>query len=146
MLDEDLLRETLPGQWRVLATTFPMWLSGRRLHPIFSYEVMPAPALALRDVVSYQTRSGATRRITGVDRLDPASGVFTWRGNGLLGLLTSRWRVTHLSDDRELVVLTFDKSLVTPAGTDVIGRGPHDRPEARDRLSPDRTGPVTWLE
>ena len=145
VFDEDQLRATLPGQWRVLATTFPMWLSGRRFDPIFSYEVTPGSPLALRDVVSYRTRSGATRRIAGVDRLDPESGIFTWRGQGLLGALTSRWRATHLSDDRELVVLTFDRSLVTPAGTDVIGRGPHDRPEARDLLSPDVTGPVTWL-
>ncbi|MEU4242371.1 hypothetical protein [Actinoplanes sp. NPDC026619] len=141
--DPATLRETLPGQWRVLATTFPMWLSGKRQQPTFSYEVIPAPSLTLRDVVSYRTRSGATRRIAGVDRLDDETGVFTWRGRGLLKALSSRWRVTHLSDDRDLIVLTFEKSLVTPAGTDVIGRGPGERPDARDRVPPHPN--LTWL-
>jgi len=138
-----VLRETLPGEWRVLATTFPMWLTGRKINPIFSYGVLPGSPLVLSDEVSYRTRAGATRRIVGVDRLDTATGVFTWRGKGLLGVLSSRWRVTHLSDDRDLIVLTFDKSLVTPAGTDVIGRGTGPRPDARDRIPPDDT--LHWL-
>jgi hypothetical protein len=78
-----------------------------------------------------------------VDRFDSASGRFTWRGKGPLSLLSSRWRVTHLSDDRELIVLTFDRSLVTPAGTDVIGRGTGQRPDAQDSIPPDDT--LHWL-
>ncbi|MBM2619716.1 hypothetical protein JIG36_29830 [Actinoplanes sp. LDG1-06] len=46
----------------------------------------------------------------------------------------------------------FERSLVTPAGMDVIGRGPDERPGARDRVSPgitadDRTrfDSLTWL-
>ncbi|WP_422773364.1 hypothetical protein ACN28C_10815 [Plantactinospora sp. WMMC1484] len=134
MIDVDVLRETLPGSWRVLATTFPMWLSGRRKEPVFTYALLRGSPLVLSDEVSYRTRSGATRRIVGVDRLDAASGVFTWRGRGALGVLSSRWRITHLSDDRELIVLAFERSLVTPAGMDVIGRGTGRRPDARDRV------------
>ena len=133
----DHLRETLPGQWRVLASTFPMWLSGRRLQPTFTYGLLSGDPLVLSDEVSYRTRSGRTRRIVGVDRFDPATGAFTWRGRGVLGVLASRWRVEHLSDDGELIVLSFAKSLVTPAGVDVIGRGPADRPQARDQLTVD---------
>ncbi|MFD0525847.1 hypothetical protein [Paractinoplanes durhamensis] len=72
--------DLLPGRWRVLATTFPMWLSGRRLRPIFTYELLSDAPLTLRDVVGYQTRSGATKTITGIDRFDAGTGVFTWRG------------------------------------------------------------------
>ncbi|GIF23924.1 hypothetical protein BJ973_004537 [Actinoplanes tereljensis] len=143
-MHEELLRETLPGEWRVLASTFPMWLSGRRLRPTFTYAARPGSPLSLSDVVSYRTRSGATRRITGVDRFDARTGVFTWRGRGVLSALTSRWRVEHLSDDRELIVLTFERSLVTPAGIDVIGRGPGERPDARDRV-PAKFGAVRWI-
>ena len=135
-----VLRETLPGRWRVLATTFPLWLSGRRRDPVFGYALLPGSPLVLRDEVSYRTRSGATRRIVGVDRFDPRSGSFTWRGRGVLAALTSRWRVVHLSDDRELIVLAFERSLLTPAGLDVIGRGLGARPEARARLAPVLTG------
>lgn len=118
-----MLRETLPGRWRVLASTFPMWLSGRRLEPTFTYELVPGEPLTLRDEVGYRTRSGRARRIVGVDRFDGATGGFVWRGAGVLRPLRSRWRVAYLSDDRELIVLTFERSAVTPAGMDVIGRG-----------------------
>ncbi|GAA0558485.1 hypothetical protein GCM10010172_46870 [Paractinoplanes ferrugineus] len=138
------LRQTLPGRWRVLATTFPMWLSGRRLDPTFTYETLPGEPLRLSDVVTYRTRQGATRRIAGVDRLDERSGVFTWRGRGVLKVLSSRWKVEHVSDDGDLVVLSFERSLVTPAGVDVIGRGPARRPDARDRV-PAGFGALTWL-
>src|SRR4051794_35338293 len=113
MPDEQALRDALPGQWRVLATSFPMWLSGRRLRPTFTYDPRPGSPLTLGDVVSYRTRSGAVRQIAGVDRFDAGTGVFTWRGRGVLAVLTSRWRVTHLSDDRDLIVLAFERSLLT---------------------------------
>jgi hypothetical protein len=143
MIDPDVWRETLPGSWRVLASTFPMWLSGRRRDPVFTYSLLPGSPLVLSDEVSYRTGSGATRRIVGVDRLDAATGVFTWRGRGVLGVLSSRWRVTHLSEDRDLIVLTFARSPVTPAGTDVIGRGLDKRPDARDRVPADDA--LHWL-
>jgi hypothetical protein len=98
-----------------------MWLSGRRLDPTFTYTLLAEDPLVLRDEVRYRTRSGASRVIAGVDRF--SGGRFVWRGSGLLRPLSSRWRVVHVSDDRDLVVLTFDKSLVTPAGMDVIVRG-----------------------
>ncbi|BCJ50386.1 hypothetical protein Asp14428_18610 [Actinoplanes sp. NBRC 14428] len=142
-IDAEVLREVLPGRWRVLASSFPMWLSGRRLDPHFTYGLLPGSPLVLSDEVSYRTPAGATRRIAGVDRFDAAAGRFTWRGRGLLRPLSSSWRVTHLSDDHELVVLTFDRSLVTPAGTDVIGRGTGPRPDARGRVPEDDT--LHWL-
>jgi hypothetical protein len=143
MRDAEVLREVLPGQWRVLATTFPMWLSGRRLRPVFTYALLPGPSLALSDDVTYRTRSGATRKISGVDRFDAGTGAFTWRGRGLLAVLTSRWSVEQLSDDHELIVLTFARSPVTPAGTDVIGRGLGERPAARDNVPHDDA--LHWL-
>lgn len=145
MIDAETLRVTLPGEWRVLASTFPMWLSGRRINPVFSYGTLPGPGVRFSDEVSYHTRAGKRRHITGVDTLDPRTGWFTWRGRGVLGVLTSRWRVEHLSDDGDLIVLTFDRSLVTPAGTDVIGRGTDPRPDARDRLPARATGDLQWL-
>jgi hypothetical protein len=146
MRDQQALRATLPGAWRVLATTFPMWLSGRRLRPTFRYELVAEDPLTLGDEVTYRTRAGTTKRIAGVDRLDPATGEFTWRGRGLLRPLSSRWRVEHLSDDRDLAVLAFARSLLTPAGVDVIGRGDADRPDARHRVPAGLLPPgLRWL-
>ena len=70
----DLLREILPGSWQVLASTFPMWLSGRRINPVFTYGLLPGPELAFSDEVSYRTRSGATRRCSSA----PSSVTSSW--------------------------------------------------------------------
>ncbi|MDI1463214.1 hypothetical protein QEZ54_19725 [Catellatospora sp. KI3] len=146
MRDPQTLREALPGRWRVLATTFPMWRSGRRLQPTFRYGLVADEPLTLSDEVTYRTRGGATKRIVGVDRFDPATGVFTWRGRGWLLVLSSRWQVEHLSDDRNLIVLSFARSLVTPAGLDVIGRDGVEHPNARERIPVEALVPeLHWL-
>ena len=140
------LRAVLPGEWRVLATTFPMWLSGRRRQPRFRYGLLTEDPLTLSDEVAYRTARGTPRRILGTDRLDAATGDITWRGRGLLSVLTSRWRVEWLAEDQELIVLSFARSLVTPAGLDVIGRGPGERPGAPERIPAEhlRAG-LRWL-
>ncbi|MFI5916268.1 hypothetical protein [Dactylosporangium sp. NPDC051541] len=146
MRDQQTLRDVLPGQWRVLATTFPMWLSGRRRQPMFRYGLLAADPLTVSDQVTYRTPGNAVKKIEGVDRFDPRTGVFTWRGRGLLKALSSRWRVEHLSDDRDLIVLSFARSLVTPAGQDVIGRGDGARPDARERIPAGIADPgLRWL-
>src|SRR5205823_7176053 len=123
--------QALPGTWRILATTFPLWLSGKRLRPTITYTLLPGQPLMLRDDVSYYTRSGTRRHLVGTDRYEPRTGRIVWRGQGVLALLSSRWSVEYLSADGELATLTFDRSLVTPAGMDIIGRGPADRPHQR---------------
>jgi hypothetical protein len=124
----------------VLATTFPMWLSGRRLAPTFTYTPLPGEPLELRDEVRYQARTGRARSIVGIDRFDPATGGFVWRGRHLLSPLRSRWRLVYLSEDGELAALTFERSLVTPAGADVIGRGPNPRPGTNSQVSAELLG------
>lgn len=45
--------DRLLGEWYVVATTFPMWTSGRRTHPRFHYEPLPA---VLHKVIAKATR------------------------------------------------------------------------------------------
>jgi hypothetical protein len=148
-MSADQLRQVLPGSWRIHATTFPMWLGGKRSHPTITYTPLSGAGLVLRDEVSYRTRSGATRRVLGTDRYQQND--FLWRGRGPLRVLSSRWRVVWVSEDDEVLVVTFDRSLVTPAGTDVLGRGDDDRPGLRARLAetavlgPDQLDRLTWL-
>lgn len=145
-MSEERLREVLPGTWRIHATDFPMWLGGKRSRPTITYTPLPGPGLVLRDEVAYLTRSGKTRRVLGTDGY--RQGGFVWRGNGPLRVLASRWRVAWTSEDGEVVVITFDRSLVTPAGTDVLGRGDADRPGLRERLAGlgvSGLGGLTWL-
>jgi hypothetical protein len=146
------LGRVLPGTWRILATSFPLWLSGKRVHPTITYTLLPGEPLVLRDEVGYETWDGRPRHLVGIDRYEPRTGRFVWRGTGALRLLTSRWSVEHLSADGKFAVLSFGRSLFTPAGMDIIGKGSGDRPGPHDLLSTEPLGPaaarldtLTWL-
>ncbi|MDI3418220.1 hypothetical protein [Streptomyces luteolus] len=120
--------ERLVGSWRIVWSTFPMWLTGRRSGATFTYAPLPerGGAARLRDVVSYRAR-GRERRIVGTDTRLPgrAGTAFRWRGRGVLAPLTSVWEVAEIAEDGSWAVITFAKSLVTPAGIDVVVRTEH---------------------
>lgn len=118
----DLLDE-LGGTWHIVATTFPMWLNGKRTTPTFTYTRRGG---VLEDDVSFRSR-GKSKHIRGVDT-PTGSTSFERRGKGLLKVVSSQWQVTHLSDDRSWAVIEFARTRFTPAGVDVITRA--DTPDA----------------
>ena len=131
---EARLGAVLPGLWRIRASNFAMWLSGKRSDPTFRYTMLREHPLRLRDEVAYRTRDGSTKRIIGTDDHDPRTGGFVWRGNGILRPLSSRWQVRALADDDRVAVIGFTKSLVTPAGIDIVTRDGVDPAELAARI------------
>ena len=139
MTDEvevDTIRYSLPGIWHISATNFPMWVNGSRRDPEFEYALRAEGSLALDERVHYTDERDRRRTITGTDRW--VGDHFVWRGSGALGLLRSHWHVAFLSDD--VLVLHFEKSSVTPAGTDIAIRAGSEHPELRRRIAGDPTG------
>ena len=119
------LADLLPGTWRVVATTFPMWLAPtgrtpRRLSPVFTYGLRSADPLELDDTVSWFTRRGSERTLLGVDR--PRGDGLRWRGTGLLSVLRSDWSVTGASEGEDLIAIRFSRTLTSPPGVDVLVR------------------------
>jgi len=146
------LQQVLPGRWTVKATNFPMWLSGERRDPAFEYVMLRADPLVLADEVTYTDADGKTKSIRGVDRWN-GSG-FTWKMNGLRGMFVkSRWEIAGIRQG--LVVLRFEKSVVTPAGVDVIVAEGLDATELRSVIAADPASfglsfeefaSLTWLD
>ena len=146
------LQQVLPGRWTVKATNFPMWLSGERRDPAFEYVMLRADPLVLADEVTYTEADGKTKSIRGVDRWN-GSG-FTWKMNGLRGMFVkSRWEIAGIRQG--LVVLRFEKSVVTPAGVDVIVAEGLDATELRSVIAADPASfglsfeefaSLTWLD
>ena len=150
-VDVEVIRDALPGTWRIGATNFPMWVNGSRRDPQFEYGIRTSQPLAIDDNVHFHDEKGNSRTISGVDRWK--GDHFVWRGTGLLRVLRSRWSVAWLADD--VLVIHFEKSRVTPAGTDVATRVGTDHPELRRRIAgdPARYGltvpqfaSLTWLD
>ena len=151
-LDESTLAEILPGTWTIAATNFPMWLTGERLDPSFSYGLISESPLVLSDEVSYDTAEGERKTIIGQDTWNHDE--FVWRGKGLLKVAKSRWTVSGSSDDGNVVAIHFSKSIATPAGIDIIVRHGATVPELRAMiarnteqfgLTPEDFASLTWL-
>ena len=150
--DEHQLAELLPGRWKVVASNFPMWLRGERTDPTFTYEVLGTGPLVLRDDVSYVDAEGQTKHVLGVDRW--TGNGFRWRGKGLLRLAKSDWTVPGVSKAGTIAAVRFAKSLVSPAGIDIIVREGVDLPEPRAIVATESTrfgltaedfASLTWL-
>ncbi len=150
--DVATLQQVLPGRWTVKATNFPMWLSGERRDPSFEYVTLRERPLVLADEVSYTDADGKIRTIRGVDRWNGVG--FTWKMNGLRGLFVrSRWEVAGVRQG--LVVLRFEKSVVSPSGVDVIVGEGLDATELRSYIAADpgsfglsieEFASLTWLD
>jgi len=127
----------LDGEWRVLATTFPMWKDGKKTRPRFVYRsYRDGDALRLDDTVAFVAR-GKPDTIEGIDTQDPGfPSHFTWRGKGVLRLFTSEWVIVAVGADARWIALYFTATIATPEGVDIIGRAPHLAPE--DRAAVDR--------
>jgi hypothetical protein len=145
------IRESLPGAWHISATNFPMWVDGSRRDPEFEYVLRDGEPVSFDDRVTYVDEKGRSRTIAGVDRW--TGDHFVWRGGGVLGLLRSRWNITWLEED--VMVIHFEKSRVTPAGTDIAIRAGTQHPELRRRIAGDPIGfgltieqfaSLTWLD
>ena len=119
----------LEGTWEIKGTTFPMWLSNKRKNPRITYKKTEKNAVELLDLVEYEAK-GKTKQIKGMDRL--AGEQFIWRGIGVLKVLSSRWQVVTIKGD--VLVIRFEKSLVTPAGVDVLIRKGTTVPNLRERV------------
>jgi hypothetical protein len=152
-IDEGRLRVLLPGAWRVAASNFPIWLSGERLHPRVTYEVLAESPLVLGDEVSYRDLEGAEQRLAGQNSW--RDGHFVRRAEGRLRLARSRWAVSGCSEDGAIVVVQFEPSRAIPDGVDIMVRSEATVPELRRviarsteefGLSPEQFGSLTWLE
>lgn len=146
----------LSGGWHVLASNFPMWLTGEKTDPVFIYGIKSPPGepAKLDDTVAYN-ESGRRETIEGTDTQDPnMPSHFTWRGNGLLAAFASDWAVVATAPDDRWMILYFTKTIATPEGVDVIGRTPEiseedraavERLLARDPFLLERSRGLVWL-
>ena len=114
------LATILPGTWNVRSTNFPMWLTRERKSPKFTYSIVSESPLTLRDDVSYLTEGNLEKHQLGTDKW--AHDGFIWRGKGLLKLVTSRWSIIGVNDESTVIAIRFQKSLVSPAGIDILTR------------------------
>jgi len=149
----EALSQFLPGTWTIRATNFPFWLSGERVDGRLNYELKSAEPLVFADTVTYKKPNGTPKSIIGTDRW--TSTGFVWHGKGLLSLLSSRWTVTGGSDDLTIIAIHYAKSLVTPAGIDIIVREGQRADEARSLvaqrtdqfgLSAEEFATLSWID
>lgn len=107
----------LEGSWIIKATNFPMWTSKKRKNPTIVYNKLSEQPPKFLDTVRYETKY-STKKIIGIDTYH--SNKFIWRGKGILKILKSEWSILELTET--ILVIRFERSLVTPAGIDILVR------------------------
>lgn len=150
--DETTLSRVLPGAWTIAASNIPAWLSGERLEPRFSYELVGHNPLVLSHEVSYRTVEGEEKHVVSQDTW--AYGEFRGRGKGLQRFFPSPWSVSGASEDGSIAVIHHAGSRAAPDGIDVVVREGAPTPELRATiarateqfgLSPEEFGSLTWM-
>jgi hypothetical protein len=137
-------RTDLLGSWHIQRTTFPMWLTGRKLRPSLQYGALNGDT-RLTDLVTYATKSGQLKQIHGYDSQNAEeSAHFTWRGKGLLAPLRSDWLIYYLNAPAGIAAIYFTKTLFTPEGLDILSREERPPDEAL-QLALTATGAIPGL-
>ena len=115
---------TLFGQWHLIYTNFSMWKSGKAYNITFNYS--PAEKnyeLCLLDEVKYMLGIGTQKKIRGYDFLDAVdTNRFVWHGVGIIFWIRCPWRVEWIDEAQSCIVLSFEKTLLTGGGVDVVCR------------------------
>jgi hypothetical protein len=116
----------LEGDWYIAASDQPVWTSGEKASPKLHYKVLGEKAgkLELEDQVSFIEggKPGAYRGRDTQSEDDP--NAFEWRGSGALSLISTRWRLVHMSSDKRWAVAFYEKTIATPAGVAILSRSP----------------------
>jgi hypothetical protein len=112
------------GAWYILVTNYGFWRE--RTHPRIEYALRPDPScfsdqLRFRRFGLFGSR---TKLLAGTDRM-VRPGEFVWRGDGLLGIVRSRWCVPLIDPAGQWAITWFARSNVgTAPGMDLYTRAP----------------------
>lgn len=113
----------LEGKWFINQSNFPMWLKGYKTSPTFNYTIVKKKkGTFLMDRVEY-VKNGKAKSINGIDKpLSASNTEFIWRGNGILRILKSKWKILYIDTKSQWAIIYFEKTLFTPEGYDIISR------------------------
>src|ERR1700742_2556575 len=89
----------LQGKWHVTHSTLPMWKKNQ--NGTITYTSLPQNAELLDDLVEYQPlNSNKQKKVEGIDTPDAhTKAVYSWRGKGLLKIVSSHWQVLGYGDE-----------------------------------------------
>ncbi|HLP20155.1 MAG TPA: hypothetical protein VK174_07640 [Chitinophagales bacterium] len=113
--------DILEGTWHLLYSNFKMWKGEDVANVTFNYTAIDKSSKpAMLDEVIYQ-KGKEQKTITGYDYPED-DAKFTWRGKGLMSVLSSNWQVEWINDTKDCIIISFEKTLLTPAGVDILTR------------------------
>lgn len=112
--------DILKGTWHLIYSNFSMWKEDVE-NVTFNYTPEEKDGkYVLLDEVKY-LKEGQEKSIIGYDYPEDDTK-FTWKGKGLLGILSSNWQLEWINHTQDCIIITFEKTLLTPAGLDILTR------------------------
>jgi len=120
---QKMMVEILSGRWYLTSTNFSMWKHEKVCNITFNYTPFKKDGTTvLLDEVQYVKR-GKNGSIKGYDFLDTSNpNRFIWKGKGWMFWIKCPWRVEWVNETKTCIVLSFEKTLLTSGGVDVVTR------------------------
>jgi hypothetical protein len=118
-----MMLQLLSGRWYLASTNFSMWKHSKVCNVTFNYTLCEKDKVAfLLDEVQYVKR-GKPGSIKGYDFLDVNyPNRFIWKGKGWMFWIKCPWRIEWMNEAKTCIVLSFEKTLLTGGGVDIITR------------------------
>lgn len=118
--------KALDGRWFIVASDLSTWTSGEKTSPVLHYEVeVGDDGLAvLRDRATF-LEGGSHTEYRGTDTQETNESLsFSWRGEGVLSLVSTRWHLMHMAPDKSWAIAFYEKTVASPSGVAVLSRTP----------------------
>ena len=146
---------SLHGKWYIHRSTLPLWLAGDKRSPTLNYtyapdDGSPTKPTTLKDCVRYKSKPwcpawlssspaasseySVENTINGTNTAtNAANGELLWRGDGLLTLITSAWRVV-LQEEIEVEATPDEEGGVMHQPEDTVtGKDEQTRPQPQQK-------------
>ena len=117
------MHPSLQGQWYLIYTNFSMWKNPKVRNVTFNYTATKKDGIAcLLDEVKY-VKAGKADSIVGYDYIDDTDAhKLIWQGKGWMFWIKCPWKIEWVNKTRTCIVLSFEKTLLTGGGVDIVTR------------------------
>ena len=124
---------SLRGQWYLTYTNFSMWKNPKVYNVTFNYTATQKDGIAcLLDEVKY-VKGGKAGSIVGYDYIDSNDAhKLVWQGKGWMFWIKCPWKIEWVNNAQTCIVLSFEKTLLTGGGVDIVTRDKNPANEILD--------------
>lgn len=109
----------LVGRWYILESTLNFWKNPNIIDPEITFTIAPGKFIN----ETHYLENGKSKSVKAYDFfLDKSKLEFLYQMKGWKFMVKSKWRVEYFAEDKSWAVVSFDKTMISRAGIQIISR------------------------